>query len=64
MSVNIEYYFNLWKKNASNIASFRRYDEWCEINNEILEEEEYAERNNMDSVDWCFNCRCSDCDLH
>ena len=64
MAVNIKHYFNLWKKNASDLASFRRYDEWCEANQEMLNEERYACENNMDSVHWCFNCRCSECNFH
>jgi hypothetical protein len=64
MVADIKYYFNLWKKNASNSVAFRNYDEWCEANNEMLQEEAYAARNNMDSVHWCWNCRCSECDFH
>ena len=64
MAVNIQHYFNLWKKFVSNNSSFHRYNEWCEINNERLQEEEFAANNNMDSVHWCFNCRCYECNVH
>ena len=64
MVVNIQHYFNLWKKNASNIALYRNYDTWCEINNERLQEEIYAAKNNMDSIYWCWNCKYSDCEIH
>ena len=53
-------YFNIWR----NIVSFRKYDQWCEINNEILEEQEFAIENKMDPIYWCWNCKYSDCEEH
>jgi len=58
--VNVKYYFDLWRTKVS----IRKYDEWCEINNERLQEEQYAQQTGMDSVDWCWNCKYSDCNLH
>ena len=59
--MNIRYYFNLWK---ARVEMFKRYDEWCTIHSEELAEQEYAAMNNGDSVDWCWNCKYSDCDIH
>ena len=59
----IKFYFNLWRINTQKKKMFRDYDEWCEINNERLAEEEYAE-NNMDSIYWCWNCKYHECDIH
>lgn len=53
-------YFDIWR----DIVSFRKYDQWCEINNEILAEQEFAMENGMDPIYWCWNCKYSDCELH
>ena len=59
--MNIKYYFKLWR---SKVQTFKRYNEWCELYQEELAEEEYAMNNGMDSVHWCWNCKYSDCDIH
>ena len=59
--MNIKYYFKLWR---SKVQTFKRYNEWCELYQEELAEEEYAMNNGMDSVDWCWNCKYSDCNIH
>ena len=61
MDTFIRYYFNFWK---NKVKRFKDYDEWCELNNERLREEEFAEQNNMESIYWCWNCKYSDCDKH
>ena len=58
--INIAFYFKKWR----DIVSFRKYDEWCELNNERLAEEEFASQSGMDSEHWCWNCKYSDCDRH
>ena len=47
-----------------NIVSCRRYDTWCEINNEEVDEIEFARENHMDTIHWCWNCKYGDCDQH
>ena len=39
MIVNIQHYFNIWKKNANNRVLFRKYDEWCAMNNDQIQED-------------------------
>ena len=56
----ISKYFHLWRLKVS----FRKYDEWCEIHNEELKEQQYAEEQGMDSIYWCWNCKYSDCEIH
>ena len=58
--MDIKYYFDKWVK----YVEFRKYDQWCEIHNEELLEQEYSEKSNMDSVYWCWNCKYSDCEIH
>ena len=60
----MEYFFKVWKSNAENIRSFREYDSWCESKEEELQEVEYAIKNGVDPIFWCFNCKYSECDLH
>ena len=55
-----KFYFKKWRA----IVSKRKYDEWCELNNERLGEEEFAAREGMDSIYWCWNCIHSDCSIH
>ena len=62
--MNIIYFFNLWKKNAEIKRSIREYDTFCELNNERLEEEYFAQSTHMDPSEWCWNCKYSDCDRH
>ena len=54
------YYFNLWRNNTM----FRKYDKWCEIQEEEQNENNYAQENGMDSIYWCWNCKYSDCEIH
>ena len=61
---SIQYYFTLWRIHVSQIKMFRDYDEWCEINNERLSEEKYAQETKMDPIHWCWNCKYSSCDRH
>jgi hypothetical protein len=56
----INYYFNLWRTKVL----FRKYDDWCENNNEELEEEQFAAENNMESIHWCWNCKYNECEIH
>lgn len=60
------YWFNLWKINTKKIIARRHqeYDEWCEIHQEELDEQEYAVQNEMPSVYWCWNCQYNDCKVH
>ena len=53
-------YFKIWR----DIVSYKKYDEWCEINQEYLNELQFAMDNEMDSVHWCWNCKYSDCSVH
>ena len=62
--MNIIYYFNLWKNFTEKRKMFRDYDEWCKINQEKIDEEEFARENGIDSIDWCWNCKYSECDIH
>ena len=58
--VNISVYFKKWR----DYVSYKKYDRWCEIHNEELDEINYARENNMESFHWCWNCKYSDCDIH
>ena len=58
--INIKYYFDIWRNNVS----FKKYDEWCEIHNEELNEIEYASNNDLEPIYWCWNCKYSDCNIH
>ena len=42
----------------------KKYDEWCINRDEELEEELFARENNMDSINWCWNCKYHECDIH
>ena len=53
-------YFDIWRDNIM----YRKYDRWCEIQEEQHDDESYARKTGMDSVYWCWNCRHSDCDVH
>jgi len=57
-------FFSRWKKITEEQKSIRSYNNWCEINNEQLEEELFAQQNGMDPIHWCWNCKYSDCDRH
>ena len=46
------YYFNLWR----NRVMYIRYDRWCEIQEEEHQETEFARKNNMEGIHWCWNC--------
>ena len=50
----------MWRDNIM----YRKYDRWCEIQEEQIEEDSYARKTGMDSVYWCWNCRHSDCNVH
>jgi hypothetical protein len=58
--MDLSFYFKKWKR----FSLLSRYDWWCDIHNEELMEQNYAEQNKMDSVYWCWNCKHSDCDQH
>ena len=60
VKMDILFYFKKWKQNVE----FKKYDQWCENNNEELMENYYAQENNMDSNYWCWNCKYSECDRH
>ena len=49
--------FNLWRDKVLH----RKYDEWCEQVDAELAEMEYAAKENMESVYWCWNCKYHDC---
>ena len=59
-NLKIGMFFNIWKNKVIAI----RYNKWCEINNDLLEDNEYAEQSGMSSDYWCWNCKYSDCELH
>jgi hypothetical protein len=61
---DLKYYFNIWILNYKNKKTSKEYDQWCDINNERIDEEYYAITNNMDSIYWCWKCKYSDCDIH
>jgi hypothetical protein len=41
-----------------------RYDRWCEIQEEEYQEKEFARKNNMEGIHWCWNCKFGDCEQH
>jgi len=65
-----EIYFKKWRDEVS----FRRYDRWCqteeakklfdEIKEEDEYEREYACKNTMDPIYWCWNCKYGCCEEH
>ena len=57
---DIRYYFERWR----NITMYSKYDRWCEIQEEMNDEDTFARENNMESVYWCWNCKYSYCELH
>ena len=61
---HLEFYFRLWRKRVDELKSIRVYNEWCELNNERLEEEYFAQETGMEPELWCWSCRYSDCDRH
>ena len=63
-NISIKFYFNRWKQNSEKKRMFREYDDWCEIHNERLAEEEFAAESGMDSIHWCWNCKYHECDIH
>ena len=54
------HYFKKWR----DIISYRKYDEWCELHNEELLEQEFAAQNKLDPIYWCWNCKYHECDIH
>jgi len=60
----MEYFFKVWKSNAIESRSFRDYDKWCETVEEELQDVEYAIKNGIDPIFWCFNCKYSECEIH
>jgi hypothetical protein len=58
----ISFYFNLWRTNVNKRKL--EYEEWCEYREESIAEENFACESGMDSVNWCWNCKHSDCDIH
>ena len=59
-NLKIGMFFNKWRNTVIAI----RYTKWCEINNDLLEDNQYAEQSGMSSDYWCWNCKYSDCELH
>ena len=53
-------YFNRW----CEFVTFKRYDKWCDILEEELEEQDYARENNLEPIYWCWKCRHDECDIH
>jgi len=54
------YYFKLWKQ---MIKRFREYDQWCELNNGRIEEEERISIENDEKAGYRnLNWNYSDCD--
>ena len=64
--VNVCIWFNLWKTNTKNniIKRQQNYDDWCEIHNEMLNEQQYAKEYSMPSIYWCWNCQYNECNVH
>ena len=60
MKLDIAFFFKKWQQ----AVTFRKYDEWCENNREEILEEEYACKNAMEPVYWCWQCQYSDCEIH
>ena len=58
--VSIQYLFDVWKAYITKI----RYERFQEIYDEERAENEYARKNNMDPIYWCWNCKHGDCDQH
>ncbi len=56
----VRYFFQLWR----NKTMYANYDKWCEIQEEQFQEKEFACKNGMDPVYWCWNCKYSDCYTH
>ena len=59
-----KYFFELWKTNAAKAKSIREYDEWCEYREEAIAEENFARESGMDSINFCWSCRYSECQIH
>lgn len=55
-----EKYFWRWR----DVIAGRRYKEWCEIQDELQGECEFAMNNDMETEFWCWNCKHSECDRH
>ena len=60
----IKTYFNLLRSNADFSRSRMEYDSWCETVEEQLQEVEYAIKNNVDPIFYCWNCKYGECDVH
>ena len=61
---DLKYYLNIWILNYKNKKADKEYNQWCDINNERINEEYYAITNDMESIYWCWNCKYSECDIH
>ena len=55
-----EKYFWRWR----DVIAGRRYQEWCEIQDELAAEAQFAMNNDMETEFWCWNCKHSECDRH
>ena len=62
MDANIlaEKYWWRWR----DCVAARRYREWCEFQDELTAEAEFAMNNDIETEFWCLNCKLSDCDRH
>ena len=54
---NIVFIWNQWNE-------WKQQEIFYEIKEEEYSEEEYASREGMDSIYWCWNCRYSECEIH
>jgi len=52
-------YYKRWRQ----FAASKRYDRWCEKQDEHLKEQSYAEQN-LEPEYWCWNCKYSECEKH
>ena len=57
-----EKYFWRWR----DVIAGRRYQEWCDFQDELAAEAEFAMKNAsvMETEFWCWNCKHSECDRH
>ena len=55
-----EKYFWRWR----DVIAGRRYQEWCEIQDELASEAQFAMNNDMETEFWCWNCKHSECERH
>ena len=57
------YVFKRWKTNAKRMKDFRRYDEWCQNQEDLNSEKLFAEKY-MEPIYYCWKCKYSECDVH